>query len=327
MLITRTPFRISIGGGGTDLPSYYRRFGGFVISAAIDKHMYIAVNRTFTPDYFLKYSSSERVPDLESVQHPIFKEVLQDHEIEPGIEIVSLADISAGTGLGSSGSFTVGLIRAMYALKRQHVTAEEVAEEACDIEINRLRQPSGKQDQFIASFGGVSSFTFATDGTVKVARLNVSTDTLCQLEENLLMFFTGYSRSSETILKDQKARTDTEDEEMLKNLHYTKELGYATQEALEQGDVERYGEIMHEHWQHKRARSKGMSNQCIDHWYDVGRANGAKGGKLIGAGGGGFLLFLAEDRQRLRKAMAAEGLEELRFKFDHDGSVVMVRDR
>jgi D-glycero-alpha-D-manno-heptose-7-phosphate kinase len=289
--------------------------------------MYIAVNRTFTPDYFLKYSSSERVEDLDSIQHPIFREVLQSHSVDRGIEIASLADISAGTGLGSSGSFTVGLVRAIYALKREHVTSEQVAEEACDIEINRLKQPSGKQDQYIASFGGLSHFTFEPDGTVKAARLEVSSDTLCQLEENLLMFFTGYSRSSETILKDQKKRTETEDDEMIRNLHHTKQLGYATKDALERGDVDAYGEIMHEHWQHKRARSRGMSNQCIDHWYDTGRANGAIGGKLIGAGGGGFLLFLARDRQRLRRAMAAEGLEEVRFKFDHDGSVVMVRDR
>jgi D-glycero-alpha-D-manno-heptose-7-phosphate kinase len=326
MLISRTPFRISIGGGGTDLPSYYRRFGGFVISAAIDKHMYIAVNKTFTKDYFLKYSTSERVPDIDSIEHPIFKEVLQAHEIEPGIEIVSVADIPAGTGLGSSGSFTVGLVRAVHALKREHVTAADVAEEACNIEIDRLGQPSGKQDQYIASYGGLTSFEFEQDGTVKAARLQVSKNTLCELEENLLMFFTGYSRSSENILKDQKKRTEKNDDEMIQNMHFVKELGFATRAALERGDVAKYGEIMHEHWLHKRARTQGMSNQCIDHWYEKGRANGALGGKLIGAGGGGFLMFLAEDRQALRSAMQSEGLEEVRFKFDHDGSTIMVRD-
>jgi D-glycero-alpha-D-manno-heptose-7-phosphate kinase len=326
MLITRTPFRISIGGGGTDLPSYYRRFGGFVISAAIDKHMYIAINKTFTPDYFLKYSTSERVSDIASIEHPIFREVLQRHDIEPGIEIVSVADIPAGTGLGSSGSFTVGLVRAIHAMKREHVTAEDVAEEACHIEIDRLGQPSGKQDQYIASYGGLTSFTFEPDGKVRAVRLQVTKDTLCQLEENLLMFFTGYSRSSEGMLRDQRKRTETNDEDMIKNLHFVKELGLATKEALERGDVAQYGQLMHEHWLHKRARTQGMSNQCIDHWYDTGRAHGAVGGKLIGAGGGGFLMFLAEDRQALRSAMQREGLQEVRFKFDHDGSTVMVRD-
>lgn len=326
MLITRTPFRISIGGGGTDLPSYYQRFGGFVISAAIDKHVYIAVNKTFTQDYFLKYSTSERVPDIDSIQHPIFRELLRRHDIEPAIEIVSVADIPAGTGLGSSGSFTVGLVRALHALKREHVTAEEVAEEACHCEIELLRQPVGKQDQYIASYGGLTSFTFEPDGKVKAVRLGVTKDTLCLLEDHLLMFFTGYSRSSESMLKDQKKRTETNDDEMLQNLHFVKQLGLATKDALERGDVGEYARLMHEHWLHKRARTQGMSNQCIDHWYDVGRANGALGGKLIGAGGGGFLMFFAEDRQALRNAMGREGLQEVRFKFDHDGSTVMVRD-
>lgn len=326
MLITRTPLRISIGGGGTDLPSYYERYGGFVISAAINKHIYIAINRTFTSDYFLKYSSLERVKTLDEVKHPIFREALRMHSIQPSYEIVSVADIPAGTGLGSSGSFTVGLLRALYALKRQYAAAETVAEEACHIEINVLNQSIGKQDQYIASFGGLVCMEFQPSGKVNVSPLNIPNETTRHLEDHLLMFFTGYSREAASLLNDQKVRTESKDNAMIDNLHYVKQLGMKIKDALESGAMVRYAELMHEHWLHKKARTSGMSNQCIDRWYDVGMANGALGGKLIGAGGGGFLLFFAEDRGALRKAMAREGLEEVRFQFDHDGSTVMVRD-
>jgi D-glycero-alpha-D-manno-heptose-7-phosphate kinase len=325
MIITRTPLRITLGGGGTDLPSYYESFGGLVLSAAIDKHIYISSNATFTPDYFLKYSALERVEQAADIEHPILREALLAHGIEPSVEIVSMADIPSGTGLGSSGSFTVGLLQAIYAMKRGHVGAAEVAEEACDIEIERLGRPVGKQDQYVAAFGGLKTYHFEPDGTVKVCPLEVSDATFHDLEEHLLMFFTGYSRAADKVLEEQRAKSTTGDSAMIDNLHYVKELGLRSQAALEEGDCEGFAALMHEHWEHKKKRSGLMSNPNIDRWYTLGRENGALGGKLVGAGAGGFLLFYSQEPRRLRRAMTAEGLAEVRFGFDIDGSVVLVR--
>lgn len=325
MLITRTPLRVTLGGGGTDLPSYFTQRPGFVISAAIDKYVFIGINRTFTKDYFLKYSALERVEQPGEIAHPIIRAALESHPVPPGVEIVSLADIPAGTGLGSSGTFTVGLLRALYAWQREHVSAAELAEEACRIEIDVLGRPVGKQDQYIAAFGGVSCFRFQPDGSVEVAPLELPTSTLHELEERLLMFFTGSSRTADLLLDDQRRRTEAGDESMLAGLERVEELGVMIRDALAAGDVARFGELMHEHWVEKRERSPGMSNPDIDRWYEAGRASGAVGGKLTGAGGGGFLLFLAEDPAALRAAMEAEGLAEVRFGFDHDGSAIVVR--
>jgi D-glycero-alpha-D-manno-heptose-7-phosphate kinase len=326
MIITRAPLRITLGGGGTDLPSYYEQFGGFVLSAAISKYIFISVNRTFTPDYFLKYSALERVERVEQIDHPIIREVLLAHDIGPSVELVSMADIPAGTGLGSSGSFTVGLLHAVYAFLRDHVTAADLADEACAIEIDRLCRAVGKQDQYVAAFGGVKCFDFKADGQVAVSPLAVSTDTLNDLEEHLLMFFTGYSRNADKVLVEQKARSQGGDTQMIDNLHNVKELGLRSRAALEQGDTEGFAELMHEHWEHKKKRSTSISNSSIDHWYQLGRDSGALGGKLVGAGAGGFLLFYARDQRALRQAMAAEGLIEVRFTFDHDGSAVLARN-
>jgi D-glycero-alpha-D-manno-heptose-7-phosphate kinase len=325
VLITRTPLRITLGGGGTDLPSYFRQRPGFVISAAIDKYVFIGINRTFTEDFFLKYSALERVERPGEIEHPIIRAALESHPVEPGVEIVSLADIPAGTGLGSSGTFTVGLLRALYAWQREHVSAAELAEEACRIEIDVLGRPVGKQDQYIAAFGGVSCFRFEPDGSVGVAPLELPTATMHELEERLLMFFTGSSRTADELLDDQRKRTEAGDESMLAGLKRVEDLGAMIRDALVAGDVARFGELMHEHWAEKRERSPGMSNPDIDRWYEAGRANGAVGGKLTGAGGGGFLLFLADDPAALRAAMEAEGLAEVRFGFDHDGSTIVVR--
>jgi len=325
VLITRTPLRITLGGGGTDLPSYFTRRPGFVISAAIDKHIYIGLNRTFTDDYFLKYSALERVAHPDEIEHPIIRAALQLHDIGPSLEIVSLADIPAGTGLGSSGSFTVGLLRALYAWKREHVTAGDLAEEACRVEIDLLGRPVGKQDQYIAAFGGVTCFEFHADGRVNVSPLSIPTSTMHELEERLLMFFTGSSRTADELLDDQRRRTEEGDESMIESMRRVEELGLRIRDTLVAGDVARFGQLMHEHWLEKRERTKGMSNPDIDRWYERGIENGAVGGKLTGAGGGGFLLFLAEDPARLREAMGAEGLAEVRFGFDHDGSSIAVR--
>ena len=326
MLITRTPLRISLGGGGTDLPSYYRRFGSTVVSAAITKYVYIGINRTFTDDYFLKYSELERVRDVAEIHHPIIREALTLHPIGPSIELVSLADIPGGTGLGSSGTFAVGLLRALHAFKREHVIAHVLAEEACHIEIDRLSRSVGKQDQYIAAFGGLNCFEFGRDGEVRVSPLHISNQTLHDLEERLLLFFTGYSRRADSMLEDQKIRSDQGDSAMLENLHEVARIGRCVGDALEADDTRGFAALMHEHWKTKRVRSEGMSGDHIDRWYDIALANGALGGKLVGAGAGGFLMFYASDPPALREAMRREGLTELRFSFDHDGSTVIVRD-
>ncbi len=326
MIITRTPLRISIGGGGTDLPSYYQRRGGYLISAAINRYIYIAINDTFTDDYVIKYSALERAERVEDISHPLVREALLLHPIGGAKEIVSIADIPAGTGLGSSGAFTVGLLRALYAYKREHVTAGSLAEEACHIEIDRLSEPVGKQDQYIAAYGGLSCFEIEPDGKVRVTPLGITTDTLRDLEEHLLLFFTGYSRRAGEVLSDQHRRSIEGDEAMLSRLAETESIGRRIGAALEEGDTTAYGNLMHEHWLAKRDRSPHMSNSDIDRWYQAGIDNGAVGGKLVGAGAGGFLLFYAKDAARLRETMAAEGLAEVRFFFDHDGSTVMTRD-
>jgi D-glycero-alpha-D-manno-heptose-7-phosphate kinase len=325
MIITRTPLRISIGGGGTDLPSYYGRRGGFLISAAINRYVYIAINDTFTDDYVIKYSSLERVERVDDIAHPLVREALRLHPIGRAKEIVSIADIPAGTGLGSSGAFTVGLLRALYAYKREHVTAGALAEEACRIEIDVLQEPVGKQDQYIAAHGGLSRFEIDVDGRVRVSPLAITNDTLRDLEENLLLFFTGYSHKAGEVLADQDKRSSAGDETMLAQLAETEAIGRRIGAALELGDTEEYAALMHEHWLAKRERSAYMSNPDIDRWYQLGIDNGGIGGKLVGAGAGGFLLFYAKDAGRLREAMSGEGLAEVRFFFDHDGSTVTAR--
>ena len=323
MIIPRTPLRISLGGGGTDLPSYYRQRGGRLVSAAINRYVYISINPTFTDDYLLKYSTIERVEDIASIDHDILRTALGIHQIPPGVEIVSMADIPAGTGLGSSGSFTVGLLRALYAHRHEAVLTDALAEQACAIEIDHLKGPVGKQDQYIAAYGGVTSFDFHPDDSVDARRLGVSDDTLGDLEEHLLLFFTGYSRAASAMLADQDRRTVEADEKMLANLDHTKALGDEISEALLSGNTAAFGELMHEHWEAKRARTSGMSNADIDHHYETARAAGALGGKVVGAGAGGFLLVYAPEPNRVRRAMRAEGLGELRFRFDHLGCTVL----
>jgi D-glycero-alpha-D-manno-heptose-7-phosphate kinase len=325
VIITKTPLRITLGGGGTDLPSYYQEDGGFVLSAAIDKYVYIGVNRTFTDDYFVKYSQLEREVDRDNIKHPIVRHALQLLDVGPSIEIVSMADIPSGTGLGSSGTFTVGLLRALHAIQREFISAAELAEMACHIEIDLLGEPVGKQDQYIAAFGGLTSFEFSPDGSVDAQPLNIAAPALDDLELNLVLFFTGYSRSAGTILSDQNTRSSRGDAEMRRNLDETRALGYQIKEALESGAPETFGHLMNEHWHRKRRRSVGMSNAHIDELYELGMANGAIGGKLVGAGAGGFLMFYAEDSTKLRGVFRERGLKEVVFRFDHDGSVLMAR--
>jgi D-glycero-alpha-D-manno-heptose-7-phosphate kinase len=324
MITTRSPLRISLGGGGTDLPSYYREYGGFLIAGAINKYVYINVMRPFTQGIYLKYSHLEHVDLVEEVQHPIIREAIKMLGFKtPQVEITTLADIPSGTGLGSSGSFTTALLKALYVHRMRQIEPKQLAELACEIEIDRLGEPIGKQDQYIAACGGLTCFTFNADDSVDVAPLAISMDTKFDLEDNLLLFFTGFSRSAGSILQDQNTRTKGSDKHMIDNLHFVKELGLKSKVLLESGRTMEFGALMHEHWEHKKRRSGGMSNAQIDQWYDLGMKNGAVGGKLVGAGGGGFLLFYAGDRNRLRHAMAAAGLEEVRFAFDFEGTKVL----
>jgi len=313
-----------LGGGGTDLPSYYREHGGLVISAAIDKYIYINVHRRFVDGFLLKYSHLEEAADIGEIKHPIIREALWLAGIEErNLEITSMADIPAGTGLGSSGSFTTALLKALHALRKNLVHPAELAEQACCIELEKLGEPIGKQDQYIAAFGGITCFKFKPNGRVEAGPVKISDETLYNLEDNLLLFFTGYSRSASKILKEQDDKSKLADKEMVENLHQVKKLGEQSQHALESDDLPEFARLMDVHWRWKKQRSQSISNGEINSWYDHAMANGALGGKIIGAGGGGFLMFYAKDKARLRHAMREKGLKEVRFRFDFEGTKIL----
>lgn len=326
MIITRSPLRISLGGGGTDLPSYYTKHEGFLIAAAIDKYVYIALHQTFIDELIVKYSKMERVSNIARIKHPIIREALKFIKIkERNLEISSMADIPAGTGLGSSGSFTTALLKALHSYKKNLIHPEELAKQACHLEIGRLGEPIGKQDQYIAAYGGITCFEFKKNNQVKAYPLKINKETLYDLEDNLLLFFTGYTRQAASILKDQDNKSKKNDQDMMENLHLIKDFGRRSQAALESGNLRQFGEIMNEHWKFKKKRSAGISNPEIDQWYEMAMKNGAVGGKLIGAGGGGFLMFYAENNAQLRQAMRSSGLEEVRFHFDFEGTKVILQ--
>ena len=325
MIITRSPLRISLGGGGTDLPSYYEQHTGFLIAAAIDKYVYITLHRTFVDELIVKYSKLERVKTVDELEHPIIREAMKLVGVDaPYLEMTSMADIPAGTGLGSSGSFTTALLKALHAYRKNLVHPSELAAQACEIELDKLREPIGKQDQYIAAYGGITCFTFLPGGIVEARPLKISEETLFNLEDNLLLFFTGYSRSASKILKEQDDKSKGADKAMTENLHFVKELGFKSQAALEGDDLPEFARLMDIHWQRKKERSGGMSNPKINEWYDLAMASGALGGKLIGAGGGGFLMFYAQEKNRLRHAMRQAGLSEVRFRFDFEGTKQVV---
>ncbi|MDH4445805.1 MAG: hypothetical protein QE267_11850 [Akkermansiaceae bacterium] len=324
MIITRSPLRISLGGGGTDLASYYEAHGGFLIAGAIDKYIYITLHETFIEELIIKYSKLERVASASQIEHPIIREAFAMLGIErTNLEMTSMADIPAGTGLGSSGSFTTALLKALYAWKRDIVHPHELAEQACEIEIGRLHEPIGKQDQYISAYGGITCFKFLPGGKVEAWPLKISEETLYNLEDNLLLFFTGYSRSASVILQEQDTKSKAADASMVENLHFVKDLGLQSQYALETGNLKEFASLMDVHWQRKKERSGGMTNAKINEWYDLALANGALGGKLIGAGGGGFLMFYADNKMKLRHAMHGAGLKEVRFRFDFEGTKLL----
>jgi D-glycero-alpha-D-manno-heptose-7-phosphate kinase len=327
MIISRSPLRISLGGGGTDLPSYYNEHTGFLIAAAIDKYVYVNIHRRFVEGYLLKYSHLEEVGTVGEIQHPILRECLRHiGDCPQNLEISSMADIPAGTGLGSSGAFTTAVLKALHAYRKSLVHPQELAEEACHIELDILKEPIGKQDQYIAAYGGITCFEFKPNEPVKAYPLRISEETLFNLEDNLLLFFTGYSRSASAILKEQDEKSKQHDAEMIENLHLVKDLGYKSKAALESGDLIEFGRLMDVHWQNKRKRSGSISNVDINRWYETAMQNGAVGGKLIGAGGGGFLMFYAVDKVKLRHSMRELGLREVRFRFDFEGTKMVASD-
>ncbi|MFT4112201.1 galactokinase [Silvibacterium sp.] len=324
--MTRTPLRISIGGGGTDLPSYYQRFGGFVISGAITKYIYLTANRSFRHGYLLRYSVNEHVAEVSEIHNPLLRQAIEMLGVQEPLEIVSIGDVPAGTGLGPSGAFVVGLVHLLHAYKREPVTPELLARLAIEIEMVRLREPVGKQDQYIAAYGGLLCQHYHPDGTVKLEQLAMSDEALREFHDSLMLFFAGDTRQASSILREQQQRTDEADPEMLAGLHFARELGLEIRSVLEAGKVAEFGPLMHEHWLRKRARGKSMSNERVDALYEAARSRGgARGGKLVGAGGCGFLLFQTFDRRRLRECMREAGAEEMDFQFDFDGSVVHTR--
>lgn len=325
MIIARSPLRISLGGGGTDIKSFYQNHGGYVISAAINKYVYTSIIEPYSDGIYLKYSSHERVKKIQDIKHPIIKEVLKNINLKTNkrIEITTLADIPSGTGLGSSGSFTNSLVKALYSFNNLSVSKTKLAEFSCDVEINKLKRPVGKQDQYISSYGGIKSLTINKKGKVEVKKMNFSNKTYQKLEDNLLLFFTGYTRSASKILKKQDDDSKKKSEKMIENLIEVKKMGYLTKKLLVNNDLEQYAELMKYHWIKKLERSKNISNKKINYIYDEAIKNGAIGGKLVGAGGGGFLMFYAKDKKKLIKKMNSFNLKELKFTFDQEGTKVI----
>jgi D-glycero-alpha-D-manno-heptose-7-phosphate kinase len=324
MIIVRSPLRITLGGGGTDLPSYYKKNEGFVASAAIDKYVYVSLMETFQKGIFLKYSSMEKVQNVNDIKHPIIREALKYFNLKnPRLEITVFSDIPAGTGLGSSGSFTTALLKGLSVFQKLKFSQTKLAELACHIEIDKLQEPVGKQDQYISVFGGLTSFLFQKDNKVISKSLKISSNTISKLQNNLMLFFSGFCRNASDILINQELKSQHNDLEMINNLNYVKNLGYKIKEALETGDILQFGELMKEHWDYKKRRSIKMSNPQIDEWYELAIKNGAIGGKIVGAGGGGFLLFLAHNKNLLSKTMTKAGLQEVHFKFDFEGTKIL----
>ena len=326
MIITRTPMRITLGGGGTDIPSYYSKYGGALISAAINKHMFIYVNRPIVDDFIrLKYSKSEIVTDVDEVQHEIAREAMRMTGIRNAIEIISMADVPAGTGLGTSSCYAVGLLNALHTLKREHIPLQELAEEACELEINKLGKPIGKQDQYMAVFGGLTVLDIDKDGKVNVRKANVSDETIDDLNRNLLMFYTHTSRSANEILSEQSRGAREDKKNVVKSMHAIKEIGYRILEAVESGNLTDVGLLFDEHWQNKKRISSKMSNPRFNEIYEIAKANGALGGKISGAGGGGFFAFYVEyNHKKFREAIKKLGLREMRYRFDFEGTKVLV---
>lgn len=325
MIITRTPFRLTLGGGGTDLPSFYREHGGFVLAVGVDKYMFINVNTPVIDDKIrVRYTKSELVDHVDDIEHSLAREAMRWFGLTKGVEIVSVADIPSGTGLGSSSCYLVGLLNSLRALMQKPVPPQDLAEEACHIELDILKKPIGKQDQYMATFGGLTSLTIDQAGVVKVERLALPAELVETLENNLLLFYTNGTRDATEILARQDGATKKKENTVLTNLREIKDIGVEIRDEILKGNLHRFGELMDLHWQMKKRLTHGITNPRIDTWYELARQNGAIGGKISGAGGGGFLmLYCEENKRRLREAMRRAGLRELNFRFEFEGSKVV----
>jgi D-glycero-alpha-D-manno-heptose-7-phosphate kinase len=326
MIITRTPFRVTLGGGGTDLPAYYEKHGGFIFACGIDKYMFININRPIVDDLIrVKYSRSETVARRDQLQHEIARESMRMMGIDKALEIVSMADVPAGTGLGSSSCYAVGLLNALHTMKRDYVSLKDLAEEACCLEISNLKKPIGKQDQYMAAFGGLTVLDIAKNGKVKVRKADVSESVIDDFNRNMLMFYTNTSRSADVILSEQSKAAREENKNVLENMHYIKEIGYKILAALESGNITDVGLMFDQHWEYKKKISRKISNKEFDQIYKIAKENGALGGKISGAGGGGFFVFYVEEKHGyFRNKMKSIGLREMRYRFDFEGSKVLV---
>lgn len=322
MIITRTPFRISFVGGGSDMEQFYAHHPGAVLSTSINKYMYISSHRYFEQDKIrVKYSQTETVSKANELQHPIFRTALKQFNIEGGIEISSIADVPSGTGMGSSSSFTVGLLHNLYTWNGQFASKELLAAGACDIEINQLNEPIGKQDQYAAAYGGLNVIRFQTNGSVLVEPLHIKRETYQKLEENLIMFYYGNQRSASSILAEQKNNVSQQDKQ--RNLIQMVALVDELKESLYRNDLRSFGKILHQNWLLKKELASQISNKEIDDIYELALKNGALGGKLLGAGGGGFLLFYCEKEQQIALIKALHRLSYFPFRFDQEGSKII----
>lgn len=326
MILSRAPTRITLGGGGTDLKSYYSKYGGFLIAAAINKYCTILANKRFYDSIRLSYSKMEIKENVDDIEHRIFRAALKLLGIEKRIELHSAADVPAGCGLGTSSSFTVALLNALHSYKKDFVSQRQLAEEACHVEIDILGEPIGKQDQYMAAFGGLTCLTFDKNGDVLVEPLRISDEALEKLEGNTLLFFTGKERGASEILSEQDRKSQEDNPEMIENLHQIKAIGLETRKYLEKGQVDMLGELLHTHWETKKRRSQKISDPFIDECYELARKNGALGGKIIGAGGGGFFMFYCNnsDKPKLIKAIQNMNLKRERFSFCFGGAKILV---
>ena len=325
MIISKTPLRITLGGGGTDLPFYYTKEGGFVLSAAIQRHMYILVSNRYEKNIRISYSQTEICETIDEIRHPIVKECLRMLDLTDHIEIVSYADMPAQSGLGSSGSFTVGLLHSLLTFNRRDIIRKDLAEMACRIEMDILKEPVGKQDQYIAAFGNLSCFSIKKNGDVDVEPLKISDHAKETLENNLIFFDTGITRSASEVLRDQEDNS-RKNPITVEYLNKIKEIGLSIKKCLENDDVDEFGNLMDVHWNEKKKTSSKISNSLIDKQYEQAKRNGALGGKIIGAGGGGFFMFYVKDREAknsLRKEFISSGLKEVKMPFENEGSKII----
>lgn len=328
MIISRSPVRISLGGGGTDLPSYYSKYGGALIAAAIDKYTFVTAHTRFDDKIKLNYSKTEIVDNIQEIKHNIFREGLKLLNIKKGIELTSLSDIPSSSGLGTSGSFTIALLNAIHTYKKDFISQKQLAEEACKIEMDILKEPVGKQDQYIAAFGGITSFQFAKDGTVTTESLKMTEEARDELHNNIILLYTGISRSASQILKEQDDKSKKDEGKTIETLHEIKKIGLETKKAFEKGDIDKLGEFLDEHWNIKKKLSNRISNPFIDECYNHAKKNGALGGKIMGAGGGGFFMFYHNgnntEKTTFIKEMAKKGLIRVRYNFDFEGSKIIL---